>query len=156
MAGDPQAPSAAKIYLKEALHAFRKRYPQLQLDLWIDNLSFDVVDRDPANAVRIGIAAFNYIKGLLEADNLIISEKKTGFITSNSTAKKLLAEQHPASGPKVHDVMRDLGVDCAAGRLRRVQSPQEDQEDASIEDPAKKHTAPAVQRQYPCWQKLGT
>lgn len=25
-------------------------------------------------------------------------------------------------GPKIHDVMRDLGVDCTAGRLRRIQT----------------------------------
>ena len=120
LAGDPQAPLAAKIYLKEALHAFCKRFPQLQVDLWIDDLSFDIVDRDPANAVRLAIAAFQYIKGLLEADNLKVSDKKTGFLTSNATAKKLLLEQLPKNGPGVHDVMRDLGVDCTAGRLRRI------------------------------------
>lgn len=120
LAGDPQAPLAAKIYLKEALHAFCKRYPQLQVDLWIDDLSFDIVDRDPANAVRIAIAAFQYIKSLLEADNLVISAKKTGFIASNSQAKRLLQEQLPDNGPTVHDTMRDLGVDCTAGRLRRI------------------------------------
>ena len=60
LAGDPQAPLAAKVYLHKALHAFSKKYPQLHVDLWIDDLSFDVVDRDPANAVRIAIAAFNY------------------------------------------------------------------------------------------------
>ena len=37
LAGDPQAPLAAKIYLKEALHAFCKKYLQLQVDLWIDD-----------------------------------------------------------------------------------------------------------------------
>ena len=124
LAGDPQAPLAAKVYLQKALHAFSKRYPQLHVDLWIDDLSFDVVDRDPANAVRIAIAAFNYIRQLLEEDNLRISEKKTGFIVSNSTAKKLLAEQLPKHGPKVHDVMRDLGVDCTRGRLRRIRAMQ--------------------------------
>ena len=95
--------------------------PRLQVNLWIDDLSFDVVDRDPANAVRIAIAAFNYIKALLEKDNLVISEKKTGFIASN-TAKKLLVEQLPQAGPKVHDVMRDLCVDCTGSRLRRIQT----------------------------------
>ena len=82
------------------------------------------VDRDPANAVRIAIAAFNYIRKLLEEDNLLMSEKKTGFIVSNSAAEKLLAEQLPKHGPKVHDVMRDLGVDCTGGRLRRIRTMQ--------------------------------
>lgn len=99
LAGDPQAPLAAKIYLHRALHAFSKKYPQLHVDLWIDDLSFDTVDRDPANAVRVAIAAFNYIRKLLEEDNLIISAKKTGFIVANSAAKKLLSGQLPKQGP---------------------------------------------------------
>ena len=122
LAGDPQAPLAAKVYLYNAMKSFHKKYPQLHTDLWIDDLSFDVVDRDPANAVRIAIQAYERIKQLLEEDNLKISEKKTGFIASNSTAKRLLQQQLPANGPKVHDVMRDLGVDCTAGRLRRIQT----------------------------------
>ena len=101
LAGDPQAPLAAKVYLYNALKA---------------------VDRDPANAVRIAIQAYEYTKKLLEDDNLKISEKKTGFIASNSTAKRLLQQQLPGNGPRVHDVMRDLGVDCTAGRLRRIQT----------------------------------
>ena len=118
LAGDPQAPLAAKIYLQRALKAFCKRFPFLHVDL----LSFDVVDRDVENAVRIAIQAYNYIKELLEEDNLKLSVKKTGFITSNVQAKRLLQRQLPSNGPRVHDVMKDLGVDCTAGRLRRIQT----------------------------------
>lgn len=79
-----------------------------------------MVDRDPANAARIAVAAYEYIRELLEQDNLKISEKKTGFVVSNTAAKRLLQEKLPAKGPQVHDVMRDLGVDCTAGRLRHI------------------------------------
>ena len=41
---------------------------------------------------------------------------------SNAAAKRILTEQLKEEGPKVHDVMRDLGIDCTAGRLRRVQT----------------------------------
>lgn len=92
------------------------------MDLWIDDLSFDVIDRDVENAVRIATQAYNYIKELLEEDNLKLSVKKTGFITSNVQAKRLLQRQLPRNGPMVHDVTKDLGVDCAAGRLRRIQT----------------------------------
>ena len=122
LAGDPQAPLAAKIYLPPALKNFHKKFPQLHTDLWIDDLSFDVVDRNPQNAVRIAIAAYNHITKLLEEDALIISAKKTGFVVSNANAKALLRVQLPPGGPAVHDVMRDLGIDCTAGRLRRIQT----------------------------------
>ena len=49
---------------------------------------------------------------LLEQDNLKISEKKTGVIASSNAAKRILQERLPPTGPRVHDVMRDLGVDC--------------------------------------------
>ena len=122
LAGDPQAPLAAKVYLQRALKAFHKRFPQLHSDLWIDDFSFDVVDKDPHNAARIAINAYACVKAELEKDNLKVSEQKTGFIVSNATVKKILAEQLPEGGPKVHDVMRDLGIDCTAGRLRRIQT----------------------------------
>ena len=131
LAGDPQAPLAAKIYLYEALKAFHKKYPQLHTDLWIDGLSFDVVHRDPVQAVRIALQAYEHIRQLFEADNLKISAKKTGFIASNSTAERLLQQQLPPEGPGVHDVMRDLGVDCTAGRLRRIQTLRADAARAS-------------------------
>lgn len=120
--GDPQAPLAAKVYLQRALKEFHRKYPQLHSDLWIDDFSFDVVDRNPHNAARIAIQAYEFIKNELEKDNLQVSEQKTGFIASNATVKKILQEQLPDSGPRVHDVLRDLGIDCGAGRLRRLQT----------------------------------
>ena len=71
LAGDPQAPLAAKIYLQKALKTFCKKIPFLHVDLWIDGLSFDVIERDTKNAVRIAIQAYTYIKELLE-------EQRTG------------------------------------------------------------------------------
>ena len=56
----------------------------------------------------------------LEEDNLELSGKKTGFVVSNVEAKRMLQEKLPPGGPMVHDVMRDLDVGCAAGRLRRI------------------------------------
>ena len=80
---------------------------------------FDI-DRDPPNAVRIAIQAYDPVKRLLEEDHLQLSERKTCCVVSNNEAKRMLKEQLPAGGPQVHDVMRDLGVDCTAGRLRRI------------------------------------
>ena len=68
----------------------------------------------------LAIQPYHYIKELLEEDNLQLSTKKTGFIASNVEAKRMLQAQLPQGGPVVRDVMRDLGVDCTAGRLRRI------------------------------------
>ena len=122
LAGDPQAPLAAKVYLQRAMKEFHRRYPQLHTDLWIDDLSFDVVDKDPHNAARIAIQAYNFVRAELEKDDLKVSAQKTGFVCSNAAVKRILQEQLPQGGPRIHDVMRDLGVDCTAGRLRRTQT----------------------------------
>ena len=116
LAGDPQAPLAAKVYLQRALKEFHKKYPQLHTDLWINDLGFDVVDKDPHNAARIAIQAYDFVRTELEKDDLKVSAQKTGFVCSNGAVKRILQEQ------RIHDVMRDLGVDCTAGRLRRIQT----------------------------------
>lgn len=110
---------AGKVYPDWALKEFSRQYPQLHTDLWIDDLSFDVVDRDPRNAVGVALQAFEFIKKQLEMDHLKISEKKTGSVVSNVEAKRMLKDQLSADRPKVHDVMRDLGVDCTAVKGRR-------------------------------------
>ena len=70
--------------------------------------------------MNLAVRAYHYLKEELEADGLVISTGKTGFVVSNSEAKKLLKDVLPANGPTVHDVMRDLGCDCTSGRLRRI------------------------------------
>ena len=122
LAGDPQALLAAKVYLHRALREFSRRYPQLHTDLWIDDLSFDVVDRDPHNAARVAMQAYDFVKTELEKDDLKVSPQKTGFVRSNAAVNRILQEQLTQGGPRIHDVMRDLGVDCTAGRLRRIQT----------------------------------
>ena len=76
--GDPQAPLAAKVYLQRALKELHRRYPQLHTDLWIDDLSFDVVDRNPNNAARVAIQAYEFVKSELEKDNLKVSPQCGG------------------------------------------------------------------------------
>ena len=85
----------AKVYMQRAMEAFRCRFPTLHVDLWIDDCSFDVVER-------------------------LLSIGKTGFVVSNAEAQRLLTDTLPRNGPKIHDVMRDLGCDCTSGRLRRI------------------------------------
>lgn len=72
------------------------------------------------SAVNLAVRAFHHLREELEADGLVISIGRTGFVVSNAEAKRLLKDALPGDGPKIHDVMRDLGCDCTSGRLRRV------------------------------------
>lgn len=78
--GDPQAPVAAKVYLQRAFKEFHGKFPQLHSDFWIDDLSFDVVDRNRNNTARVAIQAYEFVKAELEKDNLKLSPQKAGFV----------------------------------------------------------------------------
>lgn len=59
LAGDPQAPLIAKVYLQRALQAFTRKFPMLHVDPWIDDCSFDVVERVPSRAVNLACISFS-------------------------------------------------------------------------------------------------
>lgn len=92
----------------------------MHVDLWIDDCSFDMIERVPSRAVNLAVRAYHYLKEELEADVLLVPTSKKGFVVSNAEAKRLLQDALPAEGAQIHDVMRDLGCDSTSGRLRRI------------------------------------
>ena len=120
LAGDPQAPQVAKVYLYRAMKRFKEKFPEAQMDLWIDDASYDVVADRAEDAAETAVQAFKFLRAELQADNLLISKEKTGFLINNKALKPELEKRLTSEDPKVVDAMRDLGCDSAAGRLRRV------------------------------------
>ena len=114
LAGDPQAPQVAKVYLYRAMKKFKERFPEAQMDLWIDDASYDVV------ADKAEVATEMAVQAELQEDNLLISKEKTGFLINNKALKPELEKRLTPDDPKIVDAMRDLGCDSAASRLRRV------------------------------------
>ena len=120
LAGGPQAPQVAKVYLYRAMKAFKEKFPEAQMDLWIDDASYDVVADKAEVAAEMAVQAFKFLRAELQADNLLISKEKTGFLINNKALKPELEKRLTQDDPKVVDAMRDLGCDSAASRLRRV------------------------------------
>lgn len=97
------------------------------------------------------IAAYEYIRELLEQDNLKISEKKTGFVVSHTAERRLLQERLPANGPQAHERPRS-GLHCRAVEPHHDheepsrKGSTEDQKADKLEDSSEKHAPEAVQK----------
>ena len=66
LAGDPQAPQIAKVYLYNAM----LRNSPSQLDVWVDDASYDVVANSSEVAAQEAVQAYHFLKQELEKDNL--------------------------------------------------------------------------------------
>lgn len=72
LAGDPLV---AKVYLQRAMEALRRRFPMLHVDLWIDDCSFDVVERLPGRA-SLAVRAFHFCQWMAWSFPLAIQRPK--------------------------------------------------------------------------------
>ena len=120
LAGCPYAPLCAKVYLSRAMQAFHEKFPQVSADLWVDDCSFDVSGDDPDAVAQQAVNAFRFLRQELEADDLVISMKKSGFVISDKKLKGPMQSRLTAEEPIIQQVMRDLGCDSAGGNKRRI------------------------------------
>ena len=122
LAGDPLAPQIAKVYLQPILQRFHTQHPECQTDVWVDDISFDVCDENPNRAAIKAVDALRTLKAELEEDGLRLSIAKTGILINHKHLKESLKPLLTINDPKIVEVMRDLGVDSAGGRLRRIKT----------------------------------
>ena len=81
----PLAPQIAKVYLHEALQKFTQLHPDIKVDVWIDDISFDVLEDCAATAARKALQAIRDLKSLLEEDELLLSIEILRRLASLST-----------------------------------------------------------------------
>ena len=120
LAGCPFAVALAKTYLWPILQEIHGMKGVQALDSWVDDIGADLEHASATVVAQDAVACFRHAKILLEGSGLKVSMKKTGFLTSSKEARRELAERRRPSDPKIHDTMRDLGLDCALARVRRV------------------------------------
>ena len=76
--------------------------------------------KQPGPVAEKALKGYRRLTELISESHLSLSVKKSGFVrSSKETRKELQARRSPAD-PQVFTCMRDLGVDCALGRCRRV------------------------------------
>ena len=119
-AGCPQAPLLAKAYLAPAVQPFVAKFPQINVNGWVDDIGYDLEDDDPDRAATTAIAAWRDLKARLDHIGLRVSAGKTAFITTDQRTTKGLRSRLGPDDPPIAPVMRDLGIDYQAGRFRRI------------------------------------
>ena len=89
-------------------------------DLWLDDLSIDAVHRSPAVAAGAALSIFRQIKQDLDAEGLEVSSRKTHFVGTSSKAVAELKKAKQPTDPDIQSLAKDLGIDSAGARRRRL------------------------------------
>ena len=119
-AGCPLAITMARVFLAPILREVSKCEGLAGLDTWVDDIGADFEDRRPGVVARQALTGYRVLAEGLRESGLKISKTKTGFLASTKEARKELRALLKPGEAKIFHSMRDLGVDCALGRLRRV------------------------------------
>ena len=124
LAGCPVAPLIAKLVLAPVIERFNAAFPKATVDVWVDDISVDFVGTDVQLLSREALKGYELLRQELEGISLQLSKEKTGFLTSSNECKKTLNLLRGDEQPKVHDLLKDLGLDSNGGRRRRIGTQQ--------------------------------
>ena len=89
-------------------------------DLYIDDSSFDMESKSVGDVVHKSMEIWRHVKQAFLAQRLPISTEKSAWVCSSRAVEKKLAAQLGPEDPKIQSCWRDLGVDSAGGKTRRV------------------------------------
>ena len=91
----------------------------------MDDIGADFEARYPEQAAFAVYEGYKTLRRLLEGSDLRLSLKKTGFLCTTAEARRELQKLRKDGDPAICDSMKDLGLDCALGRVRRVKEEPE-------------------------------
>ena len=89
-------------------------------DLFVDDSSFDMESKSVGDVVHKSMEIWRHVKRAFRAQQLPISIEKSAWVCSSRAVEKKLAAQLGPEDPKIRSCWRDLGVDSAGGKTRRV------------------------------------
>ena len=124
-AGCPQAPLLAKTYLQPILHTFQQAFPDLHLNGWVDDIGFDGSHTDAQHLAQRVLQAWQQLRDQLTQAGLVVNSHKTAFIVTDKRIHSELSKLLGPQDPPIQSVMRDLGIDHAASRRRRITTLQQ-------------------------------
>ena len=120
LAGCPFATMMARVYLQPIMQEAAQLRSITALDTWVDDIGADFEARYPEQAAFAVYEGYKTLRRLLEGSDLRLSLKKTGFLCTTAEARRELQKLRKDGDPPICDSMKDLGLDCALGRVRRV------------------------------------
>ena len=118
LAGCPAAPSVSKLVIHPIAEKLASKNSVCNLDIWIDDLSLDSVNKSPLRVASDSLKLFRGLRQDLESRGAQVSISKTCFVASSTEAAKALSKLLDKSDPQVKPMNRDLGITSAGGRRR--------------------------------------
>ena len=125
VAGCPEAPLLAKTFLQPILTRFQQDNPDTHLNGWVDDIGFDGSHTDAQHLAQRTMQAWHQLRDGLTSAGLVVNSHKTAFIVTDQIIHKELSKLLTPHDPPIQSVMRDLGIDHAAGRKRRIATLQQ-------------------------------
>ena len=92
------------------------------LDTWIDDISADISANDSEQVASKSIKVFRLLRDNLGQEQLLLSMTKSAFVCSDKETEKRLRKLLRPGEPPILSLVKDLGVDSAGARRRRVAS----------------------------------
>ena len=120
IAGCPVAPALSKLALYRPCKAVADTGLSAGLDTWIDDVSIDAEDADAQRAAQKIVALYRTISEELGNAELLISTSKSAFVCTDKRTQHRLKQLLLPGEPPVLHLVKDLGVDSAGARRRRV------------------------------------
>ena len=120
LAGCPAAPSIAKLIIHPIAASITSRSGTTNLDVWVDDLSLDAVDKSPEAVARTSLRLFRGLRTALQDRGASLSMDKTCFVATSASAAKALTTLRCPTDPEVKPFARDLGVTSAGVRRRML------------------------------------
>ena len=116
MAGCPIAPSLSKLALHSPCEEVFRSGLVSNLDTWIDDISADMVARDPVKVAAKSVKVFRMLQASLGQEQLTLSSSKSASVCTDKDTQKRLQQLLRPGEPLVLGLVKDLGVDSAGAR----------------------------------------
>ena len=120
VAGCPIAPSLSKLALRSPCAEVFRSGLVSNLDTWIDDISADMVAKAPDKVAAKSVKVFRMLQASLGQEQLTLSSSKSAFVCTDKDTQKRLQQLLRPGEPPVLGLVKDLGVDSAGARRRRV------------------------------------
>ena len=120
MAGCPFAVGLSKLALHPVMQELWRHPALSHLDLFVDDSGYDVEHHNPEKCASNAYRIWKEVQAQFKKIDMPVSIKKTAWVCSSKQLEDKLTGYLGPGDPTIQPLWSDLGVDCAAGKRRRV------------------------------------
>ena len=120
MAGCPFAVGLSKLALHPVMQELWSHPALSHLDLFVDDSGYDVEHHSPEKCASNAYRIWKEVQEQFRRIDVPVSIKKTAWVCSSKQLEDKLAGYLGPNDHTIQPLWSDLGVDCAAGKRRRV------------------------------------